>query len=115
MIIRIARLRIVRRAHACAHAMKTPISSSHSPISLTKHCSDLSRSAVSRNDNRYRLCIVGQDIPAAGPGCVCCGSLVKDMHRLQHIFTSFSLSLRGAAEWLPVAGDIARLLLGWHD
>src|SRR5260370_1392260 len=43
--------------------------------------------------------LVGQDIPAVGAGCVCCGSLVKDLPRLEHIQPP-SFNLRGARGWL---------------
>src|SRR5258708_635241 len=88
MIIQIAVLRILRRARVCAHVMKTPISSSHSPKPLTKHCSALLRSAVRRNDNRYRLCISSvkifqQSVPVEYVGAVsskiCPGSSIFNL------------------------------------
>ena len=52
MIIRIACLKIVRRAHELARSMKTQIPSTQSPNPETKQCSALSLSAVSRNASR---------------------------------------------------------------
>src|SRR5882724_4767407 len=54
-IIRIAFWITARRAQDRAHSLKIRFAFRESPKPETKHCSAFSRSAVRRNDSKYRL------------------------------------------------------------